>query len=99
MRQTAPEHSRIIELPGVVVEALERVIAAGLRRHQAPLGDDELLTPEEVAKILRVPSRHARRLMADGTIQSTDIQDVGLRCTVAALRGFVKQAIEVGASR
>lgn len=91
--QESPSHPGIISLPAPVVAEIGRTIASAIRRHSCPLGDDELLTPEEVGRIFRVPSRHARSLMADGRIPSTDIPDVGLRCTVAALRAHVQAAV------
>ena len=81
--------SGLIALPAPVVAEIGRVVAEALRRHATPLGDDTLLTPEEVARILRVPTRHVRQLMLDGKLGSLEVPDVGRRCTVGQLRSYV----------
>jgi len=96
-RAKPSQSSRIVCLPAPVVEEIGRVVSDAIRRHASPLGDDELMTPEEVARVLRLPTRYVRGLMADGKVPSRDIQEVGLRCTVGALRDYIRT--QVAASR
>ena len=97
MKAKPSQNSPIICLPAPVVAELGRVVSDAIRRHASPLGGDELMTPEEVARALRLPTRYVRGLMADGKIPSRDIPEVGLRCTVGALRDYIRT--QVAASR
>jgi len=89
----------VVKLTAPVVAEITRTVADAIRRHVAPLGDDELLTPIEVGKLLKLPTRAVGEIMTTGELPSSLIPGVGRRCTVAALRKFIHDAMrEEGSS-
>ncbi len=85
--------AHFVDLPRAVVARIEQVIAKSISRSTSTLGNDQPLTPEEIAKILRLPTRYVRSMMAEGKLPGRDVPGVGLRCTVDALRRFIRSHV------